>query len=189
VDEAEPIVISSERPDTADAVALVEELEAHLASRYPAASRHGFSVERLVAEGVEFFVLRTGGVPAACGGILFVDGDGGRYGEVKRMWVRPPFRGRGFGRRVLDHLADHARASGVTILRLETGIHQVEAIGLYERAGFYAIAPFGPYTDDPLTRCFERRLDRPLANGGRQVHARGLSRWRWVDDGHGEVGG
>jgi putative acetyltransferase len=42
-------------------------------------------------------------------------------------------------------------------LRLETGIHQREAIALYERRGFHRIPPFGPYTDDPLTLCYEKQ--------------------------------
>jgi putative acetyltransferase len=150
------VVITRECPDEPDAAGLVLELEDHLGSRYPAESRHGFSVARLLAEGVHFFVLRNGGAAAACGGILFVDGE---YGEIKRMYVRPEDRGRGLGRRILEHLAGHARSQGIMVLRLETGIHQREAIGLYERMGFRRIPPFGPYTDDPLSLCYEKRLD------------------------------
>ena len=155
------VVIAGERPDSPDARRLILELEAHLEPRYPAESRHGFSVERLLAEGVEFFVLRVDGDAAACGGLLFVPAAAGEpaYGEVKRMYVCPAFRGRGFGLAILDHLAAEARARDVGILRLETGIHQVEAIGLYERAGFRAIDAFGPYRDDPLSRFYELRLE------------------------------
>jgi len=38
--------ITAERPDTADAIALIAELEAQLEPLYPRASRHGLSVER-----------------------------------------------------------------------------------------------------------------------------------------------
>jgi GNAT superfamily N-acetyltransferase len=150
------VVITRERPDTPDATGLILELEAHLETRYPAVSRHGYSVERLLAQDVRFFVLRSDGSPAGCGGILLVDG---AYGEIKRMYVRPAFRGSGFGGRILDHLAAEARDNGISLLRLETGIHQGEAIGLYERLGFYRIPPFGPYTDDPLSLCYEKPLD------------------------------
>lgn len=149
------VLIAPERPDTRDATALILELEGHLASRYPDESRHGFSVDRLITQGVDFFVLRSDGSPAGCGGILFVDGE---YGEIKRMYVRPEFRGWGFGRRILEHLLDHARARGVTLLRLETGVDQREAIALYERVGFVRCAPFGPYRDDPLSPCYELDL-------------------------------
>ena len=154
-----PITLELERPDTPDAATLVEELEAHLAARYPAESRHGFSVQRLVEEGVDFFVLRVDGVPAGCGGILFVDpADDEAYGEVKRMYVRPHHRGEGLGRRILEGLVAHARDRGVLLLRLETGIDQREAIGLYEAMGFRERPPFGPYREDPLSPCYELRL-------------------------------
>ncbi len=148
-------IITSERPDTPDAISLIAELEAHLEPLYPAASRHGFSVDKLLAEAVAFFVGRTDGTPACCGGIKFV---GSEYGEIKRMYVRPQFRGLGFGKLMLNHLADYARSHHIILLRLETGIHQREAIGLYERTGFCRIPPFGPYTDDPLSRYYEKQL-------------------------------
>ena len=147
------VVITEERPDTPEALALIEELDAHLAPLYPRESRHGFSVEKLLREGVTFFVTRDGGRAAGCGGVLIV---GREYAEVKRMYVRPAFRGRGLGRLMLDHLVGHARARGLTVIRLETGIHQPEAIALYERSGFRRIPPFGPYWDDPLSRCYEK---------------------------------
>ncbi len=150
-----PVVITMERPDSADAVALITELEAVLTPLYPAESRHGLSVERLIAEGVAFFVLRSDGVPASCGGIKLFGTD---YGEVKRMYVRPQFRGAGFAKLILNRLADHARAHGVSLLRLETGIHQKEAIGLYEGLGFRRIPPFGAYKPDPVSLCYEKRI-------------------------------
>ena len=148
-------IITPERPDSADAVALITELEAHLAPLYPPESRHGFSVEELIAQGVAFFVLRANDTPAGCGGIQLF---GAAYGELKRMYVRPHFRGLGFGKVLLNHLADYARTRGVALLRLETGIHQTAAISLYERTGFQRIPPFGAYIEDPLSLFYEKRI-------------------------------
>jgi GNAT superfamily N-acetyltransferase len=147
--------ITLERPDTADAIALVEELEAQLAPLYPCESRHGYSVEKLIQQGVAFFVIRESGTPAGCGGIQLF---GSEYGELKRMYVRPQFRGLGLGRLTLDHLAEYARGRGVRMLRLETGIHQHAAIRLYEAYGFQSIPPFGEYKEDPLSRFYEMRI-------------------------------
>jgi GNAT superfamily N-acetyltransferase len=146
-------VITPERPDSADAVALIMELEAVLDPLYPAKSRHGYSVEKLIAQGVAFFVLRADDTPAGCGGIQLMDA---AYGELKRMYVRPQFRGLGFGKLLVDHLEDYARENGVGLLRLETGIHQAVAIRLYEGMGFQRIGPFGAYEEDPLSLFFEK---------------------------------
>ncbi len=157
MDNAHPpsAIITLERPDTADAQLLIAELEAQLDPLYPRESRHGLTVAQLMTEDVAFFVLRWNGAPASCGGVKLYGAD---YGEVKRMYVRPQFRGLGLSKLMLNHLADYARARGVDLLRLETGIHQTEAIGLYERMGFHRIPPFGAYTDDPLSLFFEKRL-------------------------------
>ncbi len=148
-------IITPERPDTADAQALIEELEGELAPHYPSESRHGYSVERLLAEAVAFFLIRENGVPAGCGGVKLV---GTKYAEVKRMYVRPQFRGLGLARLMLNHLADYAQRHDVHILRLETGIHQQAAIHLYEGMGFQRIPPFGEYKEDPLSRFYEKHI-------------------------------
>src|SRR5262245_60171319 len=141
-------IITLERPDSPDTIALITELDAHLDPLYPRESRHGFSVEKLLAEGVAFFLIRSNGMPAGCGGIKLY---GVEYGELKRMYVRPQFRGLGFAKLLIEHLSGYARKQGVNLLRLETGIYQQEAIGLYERMGFQSIPPFGPYKEDPLS--------------------------------------
>lgn len=150
-----PITIRTERPDSADAKALIAELEAYLTPLYPSESRHGYSVEKLISEGVAFFLICHDDTPAACSGIQLFATD---YGEIKRMYVRPRFRGLGLAKLMLDHLADYARQRGVGVLRLETGIYQHAAIGLYEHAGYRSIPPFGAYRPDPLSRFYEKRI-------------------------------
>ena len=154
------VEIAAERPDSPDAEQLILELEAHLEPRYPAASRHGYSVRRLVEEGVDFFVLRSDDRAAACGGVLIVPPTTTTSATARSSGCTSGRRSAepgSVGRSSSD--SGSGRASEASrLLRLETGIHQVEAIGLYEQAGFRAIRPFGPYVDDPLSRCFERRL-------------------------------
>ena len=149
------VEISLERPDSNDARALIEELEAYLIPLSPAESRHGYSIEKLIKEEVPFFVIRDSGTPVGCGGVKLFGTD---YGEIKRMYIRPQFRGLGFAKLMLNHLAEYARSHGVAILRLETGIAQQEAIALYERSGFRSIPPFGEYKPDPLSRFYEKQI-------------------------------
>ncbi len=148
-------IVVEERADSEVAKQLIEELEAVLEPLYPSESRHGYSVEKLLRQGVAFFVVQHDGAAAGCGGIQLFGSD---YGELKRMYVRPAFRGRGLGKRLVEHLEAHAITHGVGCVRLETGIHQHEAIGLYERMGFARTGPFGDYWDDPLSRFYEKRL-------------------------------
>jgi len=161
-----PITIVKQRPDTADAMQLIAELEAALvAEGYPQASRHGYSIEKLLREGVAFFVVRDDEQAAACGGVQLFGTAGptalpGRpeYGELKRMYVRPQYRRRGLGKLLLSHLAEYARQQGAPVLRLETGIYQTAAIELYQGFGFRRRGPFGSYVDDPLSIYYEKQI-------------------------------
>ncbi len=148
--------ITPEQPDSPDAMLLIAELESVLEPYYPTESRHGYSVEKLLREGVAFFVARYDGLPAGCGGVQLF---GGEYGELKRMFVRPQYRGLGIGKQMVTHLAGYTRQHGIMTLRLETGIYQDAAIGLYEGMGFRRIPPFGAYRDDPLSVFFEKDLN------------------------------
>ena len=166
------IVVVREAPDTEDAEALVLELEDHLAERYPAESRHGYSVARLLEQKVAFFVARVDGAPAACGGVQLV---GAEYGEIKRMWVRPQFRRLGLGRAVLEHLrAAHARARSGRAAprnRRRPGSRDTRSTSNSDSGGS---RPFPPYRDDPLSLCFECGL-RPSPNVPPVAHRRGAA--------------
>jgi putative acetyltransferase len=124
-----------------DVRALLEELNATLAVHYEPDQRHGLALEQLFQASIRFFIARMDQTPVGCGAVALFDD----YAEVKRMYVRPMARGRGVAKAMLAQLADEARAAGVPVLRLETGTHQTEAIGLYERCGFSRCAAFGPY--------------------------------------------
>jgi ribosomal protein S18 acetylase RimI-like enzyme len=74
------------------------------------------------------------------------------------MYVAPAVRRRGIARALLSRLEIEARALGASVLRLETGLHQPEAIALYESAGYVEIEPFGYYANAPLARHLARQL-------------------------------
>lgn len=156
------ITIRREHPGTVEASRLIAELDAYLDPLYPRESQHGYSVDKLVEQGVEFFVIYHDGQPAGCGGVQFIcdpQDPSERYGELKRMYVRNEYRGLGLAKRLLEHLERLAVDRGVAVMRLETGVYQPEAIGLYERCGYHRIPPFGSYPPgDPLSLSYEKRL-------------------------------
>ena len=76
--------------------------------------------------------------------------------EIKRMYVRPAFRGRGIARQLIVALEEEALAGGRPVLRLETGTYLPAAISLYRSAGYVPIPVFGEYVGNPFSVCFEK---------------------------------
>ena len=73
--------------------------------------------------------------------------------ELRKMYLRGEFRGRGLGRRLLDDALAEARRLGFARVVLETASVLKEAIALYERYGF---APYQP--DHLSSRCDQAYL-------------------------------
>jgi putative acetyltransferase len=80
--------------------------------------------------------------------------------ELKRMWLLPPYRGRGFGRAMAQRLLDFARSVGYQRARLDSARHLHAAISLYRRLGFYEI---DRYNDGPGEIFMEKPLTGPDA--------------------------
>ena len=147
--------ICAERPDRPDVIALIEALDAHAMSLYPPESNHLVDIAQLCGPAVTFLVARMDGRAVGCGAILR---DARGWAEVKRMFVSPEVRGQGIAAGVLRVLETAALSEKLLLLRLETGIHNVEALALYRRAGYRKIPAFGDYAADPLSVFMEKRL-------------------------------
>jgi len=93
-----------------------------------------------------------GDVAVACGAIRELDRTSA---EIRRMYVHRNYRRRHIGRAILLHLMAEACRLGYRRLCLETGWKQLAAMALYEELGFGRIAPFGEYTSDPNSVCYE----------------------------------
>jgi putative acetyltransferase len=153
--EAQHLSLQAEDPAVPEVAALLAQLDQYLTGLYPPASNHLLPIASLRQPHVTFLTARAGGRVAGCG--AFVN-HGGEYAEIKRMFVLPEFRGLRVGRRILDELERRARAAGLPLARLETGVRQPEALGLYETAGYQRRGPFGAYAEDPLCVFMEKRL-------------------------------
>jgi ribosomal protein S18 acetylase RimI-like enzyme len=68
--------------------------------------------------------------------------------EMKRLFVRPEARGKGWGRRLAHEIIVAARELGYSMMRLDTLDRLTEAMNLYETLGFRETEP---YYDNPLT--------------------------------------
>jgi putative acetyltransferase len=74
------------------------------------------------------------------------------------VFVDPAARGKGVARAIMDALEREAMSLGVTLIQLETGIKQAEAIALYLKSGYTERGPFGSYQPDPLSLFMEKQL-------------------------------
>ena len=149
------LTFSIVRPDSESASALIHELDEDLLKRYPGQWIHSLHPEDVINPKVIFVVGSLNMEPIACGALRpFEQG----IAEVKRMFVKPAYRGRGYSRQVLSYLEAAALKSGYQTLRLETGTEQPEAVGLYRSSGYCTIPCFGEYIGNPFSLCFEKRL-------------------------------
>ncbi len=116
-----------------------EELE-HLETKY------GLPEGRL-------YLACCGELPAGCIGLRKLDGENC---EMKRLYVRPRFRGARIGTRLVDRVIADARAVGYSHMLLDTFPFLDSAIRIYQKRGFREIER---YNNNPLEGCVYMKLD------------------------------
>ncbi|WP_431265412.1 GNAT family N-acetyltransferase [Roseateles chitinivorans] len=145
-------------PHSPAAMSLLAQSDAYMAALYPSESNHLEDPHALAQPKVRFIGVWLAEWLAGCAAVKVVDDAEGPYGEIKRVFVQPHFRGRGISKVLMEELESHLRAQGIELARLETGVHQPEALKLYETLGYDRRAPFGSYAADPLSVFMEKRL-------------------------------
>ncbi|WP_374567301.1 GNAT family N-acetyltransferase [Ideonella sp.] len=149
-----PLDVRAVAHDSADAVALQEQLSAHLLARYGSDGKAGFA--DFPGEGSVFAVAYdAAGAPVGCGALRPLAGEAGS-GEIKRMHASRP--GQGIGAAVLAFLEQQARALGYRRLRLSTRWANEGAIGFYRAQGFVVAEAYGSYATRPECACMLKAL-------------------------------
>ncbi|KQW51302.1 MULTISPECIES: GNAT family N-acetyltransferase [unclassified Roseateles] len=146
-------------PTSPDAQALIAQSEALMTALYPSESNHFEPAANLRPPHGAFWGAWVDARLVGCGGVKHHAPSGEpAYGEIKRLFVLDSARGRGVARQLMARLEAELTARGVGLARLETGIHQPEALALYRRLGYRERGPFGDYAPDPLSAFFEKEL-------------------------------
>ncbi|MEO6281613.1 GNAT family N-acetyltransferase [Roseateles sp.] len=154
-----PLRLAPLDPSSTEAQALIAQSEALMNALYPSESNHFEPADGLRPPNGAFWGLWLGETLVGCGGVKHHASDGElAYGEIKRVFVLDSARGRGAAKQLMSRLEAELMARGVHLARLETGIHQPEALGLYRRLGYVECRSFGGYALDPLSVFFEKRL-------------------------------
>ncbi|HET6778212.1 MAG TPA: GNAT family N-acetyltransferase [Gemmatimonadales bacterium] len=95
---------------------------------------------RYARPGGRLLLAMVGDKVAGCAALRSLDAE---TGEMKRVYVRPGFRGLGLGRRLAESILQESRAAGYRRVRLDTLPSMVGAQRLYQVLGFREIAPYG----------------------------------------------
>jgi GNAT superfamily N-acetyltransferase len=160
--ETNRIIVTTENPHSADCLSLLAELTNELAQLYgDDGGANSFSLDDALAPGAAFLVARLEGTAIGCGAIRQFAPN---TAEIKRLYVVPDARGKGVGRRILRELESAALELGYNRVRLETGLKQPEAIGLYESEGYRRVECYGKHIGNLMSVCFEKPLVGARAN-------------------------
>ena len=91
--------------------------------------------------------------------------------EIKRLFVRPAYRGKRLGKVLIESIIDEARKLGYTTMRLDTLPGRMDkAIALYQSIGFVEISP---YCENPVEGAKFMELDlQPREHTGALIHAK-----------------
>lgn len=111
------------------------------------------------AMGGRLLLAVVDGQPAGCIALRALPELGPRVCEMKRMYVRPRFRGRHLGRLLAERLLEEARTAGYATMKLDTDTAPkfAAAIALYRSLGFVECERYNA-DPDPKTLWFEKRL-------------------------------
>lgn len=153
-------VVSYTHPEVS---ALVEQAQRFYVERYGEPDQTPVDPTQFDPPDGLFLLVRDQQRAVACGGWRRGTLDGAA--ELKRMFVVPELRGKGFARSLLAALERTASEAGLERMVLETGTMQPEAISLYRSCGYAEIEPFGHYRCEPESRCYAKHLE-----GADQAH-------------------
>ena len=157
-----PLRLARVRFSDPDARLLIDEVQDEYRILYGAPDQTPLEAEIFDPPNGAFFVGYAGGQPVATGGWRMrhdVHPWGrGTAAEIKRMYVTPAARRRGYARTVLRHLEETARQDGAEVMVLETGTAQPDAIAMYLAEGYELVENFGYYAFSPSCRSFAKPL-------------------------------
>ena len=150
------IIIEQEDPRRADVDRLITALNAYDEALYPPEANYHLTADQLYSPDIIFLVARQ--KDEAVGMIGLWLRREWELGEVKRMFVSPSARGQGLAPRLLARIEQIAREHKLSQLMLETGPRSIEALKVYERAGFTRRGPFADYPEGPFSVFMEKTL-------------------------------
>lgn len=149
------VTIDVESPLTDEVRTLIAELNTVLLALSPPEACYNLTVEEMADPTVTVWIARDGDAAIGCGALKR---HSDTVGEVKRMFTRPAWQGKGVGRHVLDKILETAEREELETLVLETGDQHPAAWAIYEKAGFTRCGPVFDYPDSPYSVFYQKQL-------------------------------
>jgi GNAT superfamily N-acetyltransferase len=140
--------------DNEDFRLLISELDKELRSRYEE-KQAIYDQYNIIENNRNVVIAYKDEVPVGCG--CFKKFDDSSV-EIKRMFVKPEYRGQKIAASILQELEDWAIEFNISGTILETGIKQHEAIHLYQKSGYIVVENYGPYKGLPESICMQKNL-------------------------------
>lgn len=100
-------------------------------------------------------VVYDNDIPVGCAAFKKYDDE---CAEVKRVFIKTEYRGRGISKKLMELLEESARKQGYYYLILESGEPLIAAMSLYRKIGYKVIPNYGQYEDMPDSICMRKKL-------------------------------
>ena len=140
--------------DNEDFRLLIPELDRELKSRYEERQAI-YDRYNIIENNRNVVIAYKDEMPVGCGCFKRFDD---RSVEIKRMFVKPEYRGQKIAASILQELENWAIELNISGTVLETGIKQPEAIHLYRKSGYIVVENYGPYKGLPESICMQKNL-------------------------------
>jgi GNAT superfamily N-acetyltransferase len=149
------LVIRAVEPGCKESIDLQWEMRRELDAMYHETTLDPPPLEQFRLPRTAFLVAWLDEMPIGCGAMTKLDE---RTAHLKRVFVRPEFRGHGYGRQIMKALEEKAAKLGYSVLFLETADEQMEAIRMYESLGYGRVPCGDRVHSSERSICFEKKI-------------------------------
>lgn len=103
----------------------------------------------------DVIIIYENSAPIACAAFKKYDKE---CAEVKRVFIKEKYRGKGISKKLMKQLEARAKEKGYKYLILESGEPLVSAMALYRKIGYEVIPNYGQYKNMPDSICMKKEI-------------------------------
>lgn len=139
-----------------DFVDLCKQLDNYFNEVNGVEKQEGYNQYNTLSDIADVWIAYEDNAPVGCAAFKQYED---KVAEVKRVFVKPEYRGKGISKELMKAVEGKALEKEYKSLILETGKNFKAAIGLYQSMGYTVIENFGQYKNMPNSVCMQKLLD------------------------------